>query len=598
MADANEKKRTEVCPEVGTDTQYQRQLPPAVVDEIGPVVSQPARIRGSLDIDEKNIPDLEGQDGVRDIEAITQTWSKKMMIITYAWLLIVNFVLAFEANMSGSLIAYVTSDFQKHSLLTTAQVVASIFGGVSRIPIAKIIDIWGRPEGFALMTCFATLGVVLMAVSRNVETYAAALVFYQVGENGMNFVLDVLVADTSKLRNRALLMAAMSAPFLVTAFAGPAAAEDFLVGVGWRWAYGTLAIILPISAVPILWILLYTRKEARKQFPAAVRESGRTWAQTITHYAIEFDVIGMILVVAGFSLVILPLSLATYQTDKWRSAAIITMIVLGGCSLIAFCVWEKYYARVNLVSFHLLWDRTVIGACITSAVMFVASRCWNSYFQSHLQVVFGLSVKDAGWIGNIYTLGSCSWSFVVGYLIRVTNRYKWLALIASPLLVMSAGLMIKYRMPGQPLGLVAMCQVLMTIGAGTLVVTERIAIMAAAEHTNVAMVLALLALFTAVGDTIGLGVSGGVWTNSMPGLFQKYLPADLKDQAGKIFGSLVVQLSYRWGTPGRIAIMDAYGEGMQRMCIAACAVLSLTIPCVLAWRNLNVRDKQMKGRVV
>lgn len=122
--------------------------------------------------------------------------------------------------------------------------------------------------------------------------------------------------------------------------------------------------------------------------------------------------------------------------------------------------------------------------------------------------------------------------------------------------------------------------------------------MAAAEHTNVAMVLALLALFTAVGDTIGLGVSGGVWTNSMPGLFQKYLPADLKDQAGKIFGSLVVQLSYRWGTPGRIAIMDAYGEGMQRMCIAACAVLSLTIPCVLAWRNLNVRDKQMKGRVV
>lgn len=90
--------------------------------------------------------------------------------------MIVNFVLAFESSMSGSLIAYVTSDFQKHSLLTTAQVVATIVGGVSRIPIAKIIDIWGRPEGFALMTLFATLGVVLMAVSKNVETYAAALV--------------------------------------------------------------------------------------------------------------------------------------------------------------------------------------------------------------------------------------------------------------------------------------------------------------------------------------------------------------------------------------------------------------------------------------
>lgn len=331
------------------------------------------------------------------------------------------------------------------------------------------------------------------------------------------------------------------------------------------------------------------------------------------------QVMGMILIVAGFSLVILPLTLATYQTDKWRSAAIVTMIVLGGCSLVAFCIWEKYFAKVTLVSFHLLWDRTVMGACIMSGVMFVASRCWSSYFQSHLQVVFGLSIKDAGWIGNIYNLGSCSWSFAVGYMIRVTNRYKWLALVASPLLVMSAGLMIKYRMPGTPLGLVAMCQVLETIGASvsysyysrlviyfqvltplhkTLVVTERIAIMAAAEHENVAMVLALLSMFTSVGDTIGLGVSGGIWTNSIPGLLQKYLPDGLKNQAGKIFGSLVVQLSYPWGTPGRVAIQEAYGEGMQRMCIAACAVLSLTIPCAMAWRNLNIRDKQMKGRVV
>ncbi|KAI1394401.1 putative siderochrome-iron transporter [Hypoxylon trugodes] len=595
MAEVNEKKPARTSPE----NQPRNASPPVATDEISPAQPvQTADGRRSLNVDEKHISDLEGQDGVRDIEAITQTWSKKVMIITYAWLLIINFVLAFESSMSNSLIAYVTSDFQRHSLLTTAQVVASIFGGVSRIPIAKIIDIWGRPEGFALMTCFATLGTILMAVSRNVETYAAALVFYTVGENGMNFVLDVLVADTSKLRNRALLLALMSAPFLATAFAGPAAAENFLTGVGWRWAYGTLAIIIPISSVPILWILLYTRKEARKQFPAAVRDSGRTWSQNVAHYAIEFDVVGMILVVAGFSLVILPLTLATYQADKWRSAAIITMIVLGGCSLIAFCIWEKNFAKVTLVSFHLLWDRTVMGACIMSGVMFVASRCWSSYFQSHLQVVFGLSIKDAGWIGNIYTLGSCSWSFVVGYLIRVTNRYKWLALMAAPLLVMSAGLMIKYRMPGNPIGLVAMCQVLETIGAGTLVVTEKIAIMAAAEHTNVAMVLALLALFTAVGDTIGLGVSGAIWTNSMPQLLQKYLPQSLRDQAGKIFGSLVVQLSYLWGTPGRIAIVDAYGEGMQRMCIAACAVLTLTIPCAMAWRNLNIRDKQMKGRVM
>ncbi|KAI0106613.1 putative siderochrome-iron transporter [Hypoxylon sp. NC0597] len=597
MAEIKEKKGAEISPEA----QLPNPTSSCAVDEISPAATQTTTGQGSLDVDEKQvpeIPDLEGQDGVRDIEAITLTWSKRMLIMTYVWLLIVHSILAFESSMSGALIAYVTSDFQMHSLLTTAQVVASIVGGVSRIPVAKIIDIWGRPEGFALMTCFATLGVVLMAVSRNVETYAAALVFYRVGEAGMHFVLSVFVADTSTLRNRALLLALMSAPFLATTFAGPAAAQDFLEGVGWRWAYGVIAILMPVSAAPVLWILLYARKEARKRFPAVVRGSGRTWSQSIAYYAIEFDVIGMLLIVAGFSLVILPMSLATYQADKWRSASIITMIIIGSFSLIAFGVWEKYFAKVTLVSFHLLMDRTVMGVCVMSGVMFLASRCCGPYFQSHLQVVFGLSIKNAGWIGSIYNLGACSWSFVVGYLIRVTYRYKWLAVIAAPLLVMSVGLMIKFRMPGTPLGLVAMCQVLATIAASTLVLTEKIAIMAAAEHANVAMVLALLALFTAVGDTIGLGVSGGIWTNSMPGLLQKYLPPDLEDQANKIFDSLVVQLSYKWGTPGRLAIMDAYGEGMQRMCIAACAVLTLTIPCTLAWKNLNVRDRQMKGRVI
>ncbi|OTA54821.1 MFS general substrate transporter [Hypoxylon sp. EC38] len=597
MVRIEENERAEISPKA----QPPSPATSGTVDEISPAAARTVTGRGGLDVDEKQIqevPYLEGQDGVRDIEAITLTWSKRMLIITYVWLVIVHFILAFESSMSGTLIAYVTSDFEMHSLLTTAQVVASICGGVSRIPIAKIIDIWGRPEGFALMTCLATLGVILMAVSRNVETYAAALVFYKVGENGMHFVLDVFVADTSRLRNRALVLALMSSPFLATTFAGPAAAQDFLQGIGWRWAYGVIAILTPLSAVPVLWILLYARKEARKRFPAVVRNSGRTRSQTIVHYAIEFDVIGMMLIVAGFSLVILPLSLATYQADKWRSASIITMIITGCCSLIAFGVWEKYFTRVTLVSFHLLMDRTVMGVCIMSGVFFLAARCWGPYFQSHLQVVFGLSIKNAGWIGSIFYLGACSWSFVVGYLIRVTNRYKWLALIAAPVVVMSAGLMIKYRMPGTPLELVVICQVLETIGASTLFVAGKIAIMAAAEHANVAMVLALLALFAAVGDTIGLGVSGGIWTNSMPDLLQKYLPPDLEDQRTKIFGSLVVQLSYKWGTPGRLAIMNAYGEGMQRMCIAACAVLTLTIPCALAWKNLNIRDKQMKGRVI
>lgn len=76
---------------------------------------------------------------------------------------------------------YVTSSFQLHSLTSATTIMSSIIGGLSKLPLAKILDIWGRPQGFALMVFFLTIGLIMMAACQNVETYAAAQVFYWVG---------------------------------------------------------------------------------------------------------------------------------------------------------------------------------------------------------------------------------------------------------------------------------------------------------------------------------------------------------------------------------------------------------------------------------
>jgi hypothetical protein len=60
-------------------------------------------------------------------------------------------------------------------------VVSSIVGGLAKLPLAKILDTWGRPQGLTLMLVFWVLGFVLMAVCQNVTTYAAAQVFSVVG---------------------------------------------------------------------------------------------------------------------------------------------------------------------------------------------------------------------------------------------------------------------------------------------------------------------------------------------------------------------------------------------------------------------------------
>lgn len=86
------------------------------------------------------------------------------------------FVNAFQSSILSSLLPFVTSDFESHSLLNVIYIVAGAMTSAVFIPMSKILDIWGRAEGFLIMACFATLGLVLMAACQNLTTFCAAYV--------------------------------------------------------------------------------------------------------------------------------------------------------------------------------------------------------------------------------------------------------------------------------------------------------------------------------------------------------------------------------------------------------------------------------------
>lgn len=113
--------------------------------------------------------------------------------------------------------------------------------------------------------------------------------FYWVGFNGMAYVLDVFMADTSSLKNRALVFAFSTTPYIVTTFAGPRAAQSFLETSGWPWGYGTFAIITPVISLPIMALLWFNQRKAIKQGLLVQQKSGRSILQSINYYFWEFD---------------------------------------------------------------------------------------------------------------------------------------------------------------------------------------------------------------------------------------------------------------------------------------------------------------------
>lgn len=98
------------------------------------------------------------------------------------------FTNAFQASITSNLSAYVTSGFESHSLIPVISIVSNVMSGAAYLPIAKLLDLWGRPMGFSFMAVIATLGLILTAVCKDIETYCAAQVCWK--KNSLSAVLS------------------------------------------------------------------------------------------------------------------------------------------------------------------------------------------------------------------------------------------------------------------------------------------------------------------------------------------------------------------------------------------------------------------------
>ncbi|KAI1075496.1 putative siderophore iron transporter mirB [Whalleya microplaca] len=543
--------------------------------------------------------DSDEQNGIQQADAINLVWSRPALILAYSFIFLCSFANGIQYQVTSNLMPFVVSEFNSHSLIPTIGIVASIMSGILKLPIAKIIDTWGRPQGLASMTVLATFGLILMAASRNVQSYAVAEVIFQVGISGFSYVLDIIISDTSSLRNRTLAFAFNASPTLITTFVGPLFAMAFYEHSTWRWAFGVSAALSFVFALPLLSILAFNTRRAKKLGLLSKPDKSTPWTmQRFRRALIDFDVVGMFLIMAGMTLILVPFSLTGSRSTSSSLSSNTILVVFGVVLMVGFAFHERK-AKRPFVQFSLLCSRNVAGASLLCVVVFVAYYAWDGYYTSYLQVVHGLNITQAGYIGHIYGLGSCIWTVVVGYLIRRTDRFKWIALAALPVHLLGGALMIVFRRPDTHIAWIIMCQILITIGGSTLVLCDQIAVMAVAKHAELASVMALVSLASYIGSAMGSSLSGAIWNTTLPEALAELLPHLSPDELALIGSDLKRQLSYPVGSAVRDAIIAAYDKAQVRMCIAGTLISLFEILAVVMWRDSRVsQSKQVKGTVL
>ena len=105
------------------------------------------------------------------------------------------FVNAFQSTVFYSLSPYISSSFQAHSLSGVPMALADAFTAACYLPVGKLMDTWGRAQGFLLMTVCATLGLILFATCNSFAIYCVGYVRWPTRNSPQSLTILTIDAD-------------------------------------------------------------------------------------------------------------------------------------------------------------------------------------------------------------------------------------------------------------------------------------------------------------------------------------------------------------------------------------------------------------------
>ncbi|PQK09545.1 hypothetical protein BB8028_0001g16150 [Beauveria bassiana] len=522
------------------------------------------------------------QAGVEKALILQKSGSRTTLAIAFTSLFITTLIITFS-DYSGMVVEpYVTSSFKNHSVMGAAHV-------------------FGRGEMFALSIFFQTVSYILFAASRNIANYFAAGLFDAVGSTGFGLTQQVFIADSTTLINRAFWSTLPETITTIPAlYLGSIIGESFLKNAGWRWAFGTWAIVVPIVSLPLIGVVMYLQRRAKTQeTPVESRPPGLAskkaysskLKQTCQLFWTEIDFPGLILLVAGMSLVLTPLSLTgSLNPGRWKEASFIAMIVVGTILFASFVVWDVKFAKRPYIPARMM-NRTVIAACLIQVFDFMEYSLFTIFFSSYLQVAGHFSPAHATRIDNSLRVAFQVSGIFVAIGMKYTRRSRMWALMGPPLVIIGQGMMIYLVNPGanKQTSEVAfiVCKVISGIGRALFQTAAQVSVQAAVSQQEVAVATSLFQAGNSVGAAVGTSVSGAIWRNTLPDKLLEYLPEGDKSKAMSIFQSIVTAKKYDAGSPVRMAIDRSFRESQMLLAIVATA---LCVPnLIIMWFLKSIR---------
>lgn len=543
--------------------------------------------------------------GVTRIENVKESLNRKYVWILAGSIFLTAWMFALDSSTTYNYQPYATSDFNRHSMLSTLQIATSIMTSICKPFFSKVADFTSRPYTYLISLILYVLGFIIVACSPTIAAYVIGSVFIALGSSGLALMNDILVADLTPLKWRGLMSSMLSVPYLVTTWVSGYIVEN-IVGSNWRWGYGMFTIITPVALAPAIAVMFWLDHRANKtgqnlfmndpfykkklEVQKATEKSWKVWYSLIKEAMIEIDAFGLILVGFAFSLLLLPFSLYGYADNGWNNPSMIAMMVVGGVLLIAYIIYEIWFSPFPSLPKRTLTNRTFISCVIIDVMYMLGGYFRILYFSSYTMVVLNLSTQDWVYFSNTLTMGLCFFGVVAGVVFRIFHRYKAFQVAGCCIKIIGMGLAVKATKDGASVNILTAAVVLEGFRDAFAVVGTSVAAQAAVPHQDMASTISILSLYSNIGAAIGTAITAAIWSAQLPNALNKYVPDATK--AASFFEDVSLIKAEPWGSENRLGAIKAYNEVCYKLFTAACALSSIMIIGSLLQTNFYLGDQQ------
>ncbi|KXG54659.1 Major facilitator superfamily domain, general substrate transporter [Penicillium griseofulvum] len=355
----------------------------------------------------------------------------------------------------------------------------------------RLSDIFGRKIMYISALILLCIADLLCGLSQNPAMFYVFRGLAGVAGGGVTSLTMIIVSDIVTLEKRGKYQGILGASLGLGNIIGPFLGAAFIMRSTWR---GFFWLISPLAACSAVVGYFLIPNNARKD---SFRENiGR------------IDWFGLLASSVGIIFLLIPIS-GGGSYFPWDSPMVISMLVIGGCSLVAFLLIEWKVATLPMLPVA-FFNNKVISA------IFLQSFLYGAVYQASLYYLPLYYQNARGWSPITSAAMTCPmvaaqsiFSITSGLYISRLKRYGEIIWIGFGLWTLGSGLMLLFGTHTHP-AVIAVIVAVMGAGIGFTFQPTLVALQAHCTKSQRAVVIANRNFFRCIGGSCGLAISAAI----------------------------------------------------------------------------------------